>query len=137
MVSISASYSSGGNTRTANRCVPLDRYEANLRTLAGRIAELGGLMVLQTTCPVVPGRDATREPHLPAYMEVVRAVAAGCGLPLVDHRVHWECQAQAPELWMSDAIHPNVHGHRAIARHLCESLGIFDPARQTGRLNIP
>lgn len=126
-----------GMNDCCDRCVPLDRYEANLHTLADRIAALDGLPVLQTTCPVVPGRASSREPHLPAYMDAVRRVAAARGLPLVDHRAHWESQPASQELWMSDGIHPNEFGHRVLARHLFAVLGIGDANSQMGRLHIP
>jgi lysophospholipase L1-like esterase len=117
--------------------VPLDRFEANLHAIAGRVSELGALTVLQTTCLVVPDRSPSCEPHLPRYMEAVRRAAAATGSPLVDHTAYWELNATFLELWMSDGIHPNEYGHRAFARHLFETCGINDPASQTGRLHIP
>src|SRR5690606_34949782 len=113
-----------------------DEFEQNLHALADRFAEIGTLPVLQTTCLTLPDPGADRD--LDDYMQRVRDAAAARGLPLIDHAAHWHaCSEGRLYYWMSDTIHPNELGHRVFARHLFESLNIFDPRSPTCSLFIP
>ena len=102
-----------------------------------RRQSLDAIPVLQTTCPILPGTSPDREPHFPAYMDAIRAVAAERRLPLVDHTRYWEETKDKHYFWMNNAFHPNGYGHRAFAMPLLRALGIFDPQSFTGRLLIP
>lgn len=124
----------GTNDCAASRDLGLDEFKENLRALLGRI---DGLAVLQTCCPILPNCDPSREPRHPAFMDALREVAATAERPLVDHHRHWLENADKHFYWMSDAIHPNAEGHRAMARQLFKSLDIFDPAAVTCRLLVP
>lgn len=112
-------------------------FEDNLRTLAGRIADLGAMTLMQTTSPILPGQAPDRSPHIGRFMDIIRAVAADLGLPLVDHARHWQEHADRLFYWMSDPFHPNAAGHRVLARHLCSCLDIWDEASPCGRQFIP
>lgn len=103
-----------GMNDCANRQVPPAEYEENLLLLVQRIEDLSALPILQTTTPVVSGQAPDREPHFPAYMDIVRDIAARRHLPLIDHAAHWLNQKPFPIGWMSDAFHPNAEGHEAM-----------------------
>lgn len=124
----------GMNDCSTTRELPLEEFEANLHKLTDRFEEIGTLIVFQTTCPIVPGTAPDREPRFFEYMEAIRRVAAARGYPLVDHTAHWQAHADQHFLWMSNAFHPNAHGHLAFARFLHQRLGIHDPQSITGRL---
>lgn len=104
--------------------VPLEEFRHNLRELVKRCSDLGAVVVLQTTCPVIPGNAPQKEPHFASYMEAVREVARESGMPLVDHTNYWLSQSEFPINWMSDAFHPNAYGHIAFAQYLIESFGV-------------
>jgi len=121
---------------SANDITPAE-FAANLRLLADRIAATGGLMLLQTSSPILPGQAPDRSPHFGEYMDIVRQVASELELPLVDHTRHWEEHSDKLFFWMSDAFHPNAAGHRVLAQQLCRCLGIYDSTSPCGRLFIP
>jgi len=99
------------------------------------------VFILHTPNPVIPGKDGAREPVLPAIAEEIRTIASEYGAVLVDHfsgwRKAWEETPLRMYSWMSDAIHPNECGHRAFARLLLQTLGMWDPAAYSGKLFIP
>ena len=127
----------GMNDCSEGNRISLAEFQAGLASLTARIAELGGLAVLQTTCLMLPGQAPDRDPPLPSYMDAVRRAAAKEDLPLVDHARFWETHYDSLYYWMSNAFHPNEYGHRAFARHLFESMGIFDPESPVCGLYIP
>ena len=111
--------------------VPLREFRTNLFTLVQSIRQISKcLPVLQTCNPVLPGAAPEREPHLDAYMETIRNVASGEGLPLIDHATYWkkETDGQTHRFfsWMNDALHPNAMGHRVFAELIFKEAGIFD-----------
>jgi len=112
-------------------------FEKNLHTLDERIEALGGKTVLQTTCPIIPGGAPDREPQFPAFMDVIRRVAADRRLPLVDHTQYWLENKAKLYYWMSNTFHPNAYGHTAFAHLLFKALDIFDPASPSCRLFVP
>lgn len=116
--------------RPPERQVSLDEFRLNLRELTRRFREMGTLVVLQTTCPVIPGSGPEdREFTLPAYMEAIRELASEENLPLVDHHAHWLARPAFPYNWMQDSFHPNEWGHLAFARYLLEQLGIQNESK--------
>lgn len=121
--------------------LPLAKFRENLAELCRRLGALPSLVVLQTTCPILPGTSPDREPHFPAYMDAIRTAAAEFKLPLVDHTRHWEeLNKKAPgahDYWMSNAFHPNEVGHRLFAELIYKELGIWDPAAHSCRLFRP
>jgi lysophospholipase L1-like esterase len=117
--------------------VPLADFEHNLAEIADRTAAIGTRMVLQTTCPIVPGTAPDREADFSAYMDAVRRAAEARHLPLIDHQHHWQQRADRHFLWMSNAFHPNGYGHQVFAVLLFRQLGIYDPASPCCRFFCP
>ena len=102
--------------------------------------EAESIPVLQTPNTVFEP-NARRWHDLPAYVEIIREVARETTSALVDHWQHWQAKKPDPTRlleWLQDqSIHPNVYGHREMARHLCGTFGIYDPASLTCRLAVP
>jgi lysophospholipase L1-like esterase len=115
-------------------------FRENLLEIVGRIREAGSIPVVQTPNTVYRPNSLFWV-DLPAYVEIIREVAHETQSPLVDHWRHWEkAKADPAQLlaWLQDqSIHPNGYGHRELARHLCRTLGIYDPASLMCRLEVP
>jgi lysophospholipase L1-like esterase len=127
-----------GMNDCSGACVPLAEFSANLRVLVERVQRAGGLPVLQTTCPVVAGKAAGREEHLPAYMDAVRQAASALQVPLIDHHADWDARGEQRRFYlMSDPFHPNECGHRAFAQRIFRDAGIWDDASYMCRLFVP
>lgn len=77
--------------------------------------------------------------HVGLYAEEVRKIASEYGAVLIDHEKDWLAaqERQALMYWLSDEIHPNEYGHRAMAYTLFRALGLFDPESFTCRLFVP
>ena len=99
-------------------------FRINLKKLILQIRALGGLPVLQTSNPILRGAAPEREPYFDKYMEIIRQIAIGENLPLVDHLFYWRHHDQKNCEWMSDAFHPNQYGHTTLAQYLFEVLDI-------------
>jgi len=116
------------------------QFRENLYEIVGRMREAETIPVLQTPNTVFE-LNARRWHDLPAYVEIIREVARETTSALVDHWQHWqEAKPDPAQLleWLQDhSIHPNVYGHREMARHLCGAFGIFDAASLTCRLAVP
>ncbi len=111
------------------KSIPIRQFEENLHALCRRMRDLKAQVVLQTSTPIVPGKVTFREPHLPAYTEVLRHVSGKLALPLIDHDRHWRAQPGGFAAWdAADGYHPNAAGHAAIARNLFLAMDCFDPA---------
>lgn len=114
-------------------------FHKNLCEITGRLREGGCIPVLQTPNTIYTPHASTRS-DLPAYVEIVREVAAWCEVPLVDHWQYWQEARSEPQAildWLQDqSIHPNHLGHRALSRMIFRSFDIFDPASLTCRLGV-
>lgn len=117
--------------------IGIEEFEENLLKLAGRIAGLGATLVMQTTCPILPGQAPERLPYFDSYMDAIRKVADLRDLPLIDHTQFWQEHGESHFLWMSNAFHPNAYGHRAFARHIYRCLDIHDAQSRSCQLSIP
>jgi acyl-CoA thioesterase-1 len=117
--------------------VDAETFRANLRELVHKIDHLPALPILQTTCPILPGRAPRLASRLDDYMDILRTVAAETKRPLIDHFAFWRQRADSHFFWMSNDCHPNAYGHRAFAVCLFQALSIYDPSSQTCRLHLP
>lgn len=111
-------------------------YRKNLNELAVRIRDTGAVPIFLTFNPIRLDQAATRA-DLPAYVDLMREVAAEHKILLVDNYDYWESQGTtALEGWLSDAIHPNEVGHLMMALLLLDKLGIDDPNGSIANLPI-
>jgi lysophospholipase L1-like esterase len=105
-----------------------ESFGRDLAAIAARLDEAGAVVLLHTPPLAEPGADHGRD-DLPAYAEVVRAVAEETGSLLVDHAAHWEAQfgGGSPVAWLDDPFHPNDRGHWEMARLTLDCLGLAAP----------
>jgi len=102
--------------------VPIEEYRSNLEQLIDRCREQKSQVVLCTPNAVIntDGRPITK---LVEYCEVLRTVGRDKNVPVCDQYVAGEeLKQRAPWTWrltMSDAIHPNMDGHKRMAEELC------------------
>lgn len=99
---------------------------SNLRQIVQKAHKSGSETILMTP-NAVADNDPIRPPEkLKAFAETVREVARESDLILVDtHQVYAEVRETNPSEWirlMSDAIHPNMRGHRLFASTLGEAI---------------
>lgn len=126
----------GMNDCTREREVSPARFSDNLDSLCARLGKGGALVILQTSCPPLPGTPQ-RETTFRPYMKIVRQVAARRKLPLIDHERWWRRHAAEHFSWMDNPVHPNGHGHSAMAHLIFRRLGILTPQSETGRVPAP
>lgn len=101
-------------------------FMRNLAAMVGRVRTNGAEVVLLTPNHVQDG-DPQRPPaRVAAYADLVREVARETGVPVVDiHRLFADEARAGGYRWarlMSDAIHPNLHGHRLIAEAVARAM---------------
>lgn len=116
----------------------LDKFTATYRRVVEAVREKTSAAVILHTPQGILAGDVVRFPILPAYVQAVRGLAESLGAVLVDHDQCWAEAARRGVMsyWLSDAIHPNDMGHRAMARLLLQRLNMWDEASCTGRLFI-
>lgn len=114
-----------GFNDTRNEAAGAGPFRAGYREVVDRCAE--SVFVAQTPNGSMPTASAHVRPHLPAYTEVIREVAAERELTLVDHAEVWrEAEERGiMEAWISQGCHPNLYGHRVMAHTLLRSLDLF------------
>ena len=117
--------------------IDTEEFEENIIKLVTRIGDLGAIPILQTTCPVISELAPERAPYIDSYMDKIRKVAADYDLPLIDHTRYWKDNSDRTIFWMSNAFHPNAHGHRAFAHYIFRCLDIYDEESHTCRLLVP
>ena len=105
--------------------VSLADYRKNLVTIVGKCRAIGAEVVLATPNNVI---DTPRRPtgRLVEYCDVVRSVGRELKVPVCDCYRGFDAMRHHDRddwrLLMSDQIHPNMDGHRQIARHLARSI---------------
>jgi len=102
------------------------------------LAHLPEMVIILHTPPRILPLDVLRSPHLAEYVAAIREVASESGAVLVDHYQAWAAEEQNGKLayWLSDAIHPNEIGHRAMARLLLRELSLWGDEGVTSKLLI-
>lgn len=102
--------------------VPIEEYRSNLEQLIDRCREQKSQVVLCTPNAVI-NTDDRPITKLVEYCEVLRTVGRDKNVPVCDqYMAGEELKQRAPWTWrltMSDAIHPNMDGHKRMAEELC------------------
>ena len=105
--------------------VPLAEYRKNLQTIVGKCRGIGAEVILATPNNVI---DTPRRPtgRLVEYCDVVRELGRELKVPVCDcYRGFDAIRHHDRDDWrllMSDQIHPNMDGHRQIARQLARTI---------------
>lgn len=103
----------------------LDEYKANLREIVARCRAAGAEVLLVTPNNIVdsPSRVTAK---LVTYCDAVRELAVEENVALADVYQRFDAERQFDafqwQQWMSDAIHPNMDGHQAVATALARSI---------------
>ncbi|MGE9291948.1 MAG: SGNH/GDSL hydrolase family protein, partial [Puniceicoccales bacterium] len=116
----------GGNDGKPEEGLDLEKFEANLRQIWQRFAEMGTLVIFQTYYAV----KSDGSPHFQNFyrnMEVVRRVALDTGSCLIDHLARWEpLRREYPEIYdplMDDDFHVNARGNRVMGLDIVRYFG--------------
>ncbi len=115
--------------------VSLEQYEKQLAKLVTDARAHGAIPVLQVPNPVkgMKARDAE-------FREAVRQLAEKEQCLLVDHPLYWEERGGKNSLflknWLTDSVHPNNLGHRAMAQAISESLQLVPQNSATMKLPL-
>ena len=105
--------------------VSLDDYRANLKTIVEKCRGIGAEVVLATPNNVIdtPSRPTNK---LIMYCDVVREVGRETGVSICDTYQQLDgIREIKPSDWrllMSDAIHPNMAGHKNMAEQLARAI---------------
>ncbi|MEI6502051.1 MAG: GDSL-type esterase/lipase family protein, partial [Armatimonadota bacterium] len=111
-------------------------YEGNLRRIVERSRAGGAEVILCTPNAILA--DGTRPPDkLAEYAAIVRQVGEALDVPVVDWQAALEAVRERDPLaftkLMSDAIHPNMNGHK----HLAEAITALLSGEQVALGDVP
>ena len=102
-----------------------EQFRKNLETIVARCREVKADVVLCTPNAVL-NTDGRPTEKLERYCEVIRATARDLKLAVCDQYRAGDAQrtkdAWAWRLTLSDAIHPNMDGHKLMAEELCRTI---------------
>ena len=101
-----------------DEAVPLDEYEATLRTLLRRAVEATGCrLLLADPYLIEPNRADPHRAESDRYTTVVARLAAEFGAPHVATQQAFDevLAVSPPTLWADDRVHPDLPGHAVIA----------------------
>lgn len=105
--------------------VPLAEYQANLQTIAEKCRGSGAEVLYCTPNAVIDsgGRPTSK---LIEYCDAMKEVGQRLMVPVCDcYAAHAAVRERDPLAWrlmMSDAIHPNMDGHKLNAETICRSI---------------
>lgn len=104
---------------------PVDRFKSNMTAIVKQCQDAGAVVVLCTPNSVF---ENTARPNakLAEFSKAVRETANEFQIPVVDLFSDWQQLRKQDEfswsLLMSDAIHPNMNGHRRIAELVAQKV---------------
>ena len=109
----------------SNDATDRDRLREQLHDVADAFESAGIPLILQTPPPARPDRSAEAG-ELPAYVAVLREVAAEREIVLIDHWSLFQNRLanadSVPDWWTADGHLPNLRGHAELARQLVGAL---------------
>jgi lysophospholipase L1-like esterase len=109
----------------ADDAVPIDEYEATLRSLLRRAVDATGCrLIVATPYLIEPDRAEPQRATSDRYGAVARAVAAEFDAVCVDTQAAFDrVLAVTPaQAWADDRVHPNLAGHAVIAQAFLRAL---------------
>jgi lysophospholipase L1-like esterase len=105
--------------------LPAEKFHENLKTIVERCRAVKSEVMLCSTNAVIntSGRPI---PKLLEFNEITRKTAAEVGVPFCDTYAAYEA-LEKKDAWdfrltLSDEIHPNLHGHKIMARAICRAI---------------
>ncbi len=104
----------------AKKGTPLIAFGKDLRAIIEQIRGVGATVALLTTTRLAMGTSAMIHLDPDPYNEVIRSLAAECGVPLID--VYRETTGGNLKRFYLDLIHPNEEGCRRLAEVIGRSL---------------
>ena len=127
-----------GMNDSSNEIVPLEEYRKNILELINKVRGIGAIPILQTSNIIK--MDLSRK-SLKFYMDILREVARGNDVMLIDNYSHWgELEKENSNIkneLLSDLIHPNEKGHLEIVKFIFNELDIFEEDSYTCNLSYP
>lgn len=117
----------------------LEPFQSMYLEVIDTIRKQTGAAVVVHTPPQISPLDTVRSQHLPSYVEAIRKIAKKSGALLVDDYEYWQSAEKRGVLpyWLSDAIHPNECGHRAMAHLMFKKLNLWKDDSLVCRLFVP
>jgi lysophospholipase L1-like esterase len=109
-----------------DEAVPIDEYEATLRSLLRRAVDATGCrLIVATPYLIEPDRTEPQRAMSDRYGAVARALAAEFDAALVDTQAAFDrvLAVTPPDAWADDRVHPNLAGHAVIAQAFLRTLG--------------
>jgi lysophospholipase L1-like esterase len=116
------------NPARKHEAVPLEEYEATLRTLlADAVTATGCRLILATPYLIEPDRLDPQRAASDRFGAVVRTVATDVGALLVDTQAAFDrvLESSSSTAWADDRVHPNLPGHAVLADAF---LHVIDPS---------
>lgn len=105
--------------------VPLEVFRGNMEAIVQRCQAIGASVLLCTPNSVIQN-DPRPNGKLAEYSQAIRQIAEQRQVLLVDVFQIWQqLRDRDPEAWkllMSDAIHPNMNGHKRFAQSIAEAM---------------
>jgi lysophospholipase L1-like esterase len=109
-----------------DEAVPIDEYEATLRSLLRRAVDATGCrLIVATPYLIEPDRAEPQRAMSDRYGAVARALATEFDAAFVDTQAAFDrvLAVTPPDAWAGDRVHPNLAGHAVIARAFLRTLG--------------
>ena len=125
----------GGGNDVLRRHYDPARTERRLAEAVGQLAATGATVVIFTGADVTPRMPGTARlrPRIVQLNAAIRRVAAEQGALVAE--LDSDRGLDDPRLWSQDRLHLGPAGHRRVAAHVLETLGL--PAEEAWRAPLP
>lgn len=127
-------FNAGLHDVKANRIVPIDEYEKNLRDIIRRLKATNARIIWASTTPVA---NEQMEKDVVEYNAVAKKVMEENGIPIDD--LYTAVKSQLAELQAKDGMHFQDSGSKALAKSVADSIRTVgrQPAGPARRLPGP